>query len=110
MMKQDCKLKNTNGVFFEKIEYDDNSQDVYLVDGMPIIARKNCKELDIFNNEMFIIKNIQYEKQKIIITDDDNKIVDIHFDDFQKLFYIKQLRELSDIKCGFHKKDQPQTF
>lgn len=38
---------------------------------------------------MFIIKNIEYDKQQIIISnDDEKKIVEIHFDDFQKLFYV----------------------
>ena len=72
----------------QKLKYDDNSQNVKIIPNTPIIARKNSKELDIFNNEMFIIKNIQYEKQNIIISDGDDKVIDIHFDDFQKLFYV----------------------
>ena len=37
---------------------------------------------------MFIIKNIQHEKETIIITDGDEKIIHIHFDSFQKMFYV----------------------
>ncbi len=84
----DKKSKNIQYIELEKLRYDDNSQRVKLIPNTPVIARKNCKELDIFNNEMFIIKNIKYEKQIIIISDDDDKVVDIHFDDFQKLFYV----------------------
>ena len=42
------------------MEYDDNSQDVQLLDGMPIISRVNAKQYDICNNDMFviIIKNL----------------------------------------------------
>ncbi len=32
------------------------SQNVKLIENTPIIARKNCKSLEVFNNEMFIIK------------------------------------------------------
>ena len=63
------------------------AKDVDLVDGMPIIARKNCKELDIFNNETFIIKEIQYDKNNIVIIDDD-VMNNMPFDKFQNLFYV----------------------
>ena len=52
----DNKTKNKKYLELEKLKYDDNSQNVKLVENKPIIARKNCKGLDIFNNEMFIIK------------------------------------------------------
>ena len=65
----------------EKLIYDNNSQD------MPIIARKNNKELDISNNDTFIIKKIDIKKQMILIMDDDKEI-DFPIDEFQKLFYI----------------------
>jgi ATP-dependent exoDNAse (exonuclease V) alpha subunit len=73
----------------DKLIFDDNSQDVKLTNGMPLIARKNAKELDIFNNEQFIIKNIEFDKENIIIVSDINedKIIDIPFDLFQRLFY-----------------------
>ena len=89
MMKQECIIQRKKGLFLEKFEYDDNSQDVYLLDGMPIIARKNCKELDIFNNETFIIKEIQYNNKIIVIVDDDDDVMNkIPFDKFQHLFYV----------------------
>ncbi len=70
----------------DKLEYDDNSQDVKLIEDMPIIARKNAKEYDICNNEQFTINKINFDKNIIVITDDD-KTIDIPFDMFQKLFY-----------------------
>jgi ATP-dependent exoDNAse (exonuclease V) alpha subunit len=87
-MKQECITQNKKGLYFEKLEYDDNSQNVYLLEGMPIIARKNSKELDIFNNETFIIKEIQYDKKNIVIIDDDDVRNNIPFDKFQNLFYV----------------------
>ena len=87
MMKQECIMQRKKGLFLEKFEYDDNSQDVYLLEGMPIIARKNCKELDIFNNETFIIKEIQLNKKNIVIIDDDDVEINIPFEKFQNLFY-----------------------
>ena len=71
----------------EKLIYDNNSQDVTLLKEMPIIARKNNKELDISNNDTFIIKKIDIKKQMILIMDDDKEI-DFPIDEFQKLFYI----------------------
>ena len=86
MMKQKCS--NKKYLELEKLDYDDNSQNVQLIEDMPIIARKNAKEYDIFNNEQFIIKDIDFEKENIIITDNDEKLVDIPFNMFQKLFYL----------------------
>ena len=53
-------------------------KNVKLTNETPIIARKNYKELDIFNNEQFIIKNIEFDKENIIIVSDINedKIID----------------------------------
>ena len=64
-----------------KLVYDNNSQDVLLLKDMPIIARKNSKELGIANNDTFTIKKIDNKKQIIIITDDE-KDIDIKIEDF----------------------------
>ena len=72
---------------FDKLAYDDNSQDVELLAGMPIIARKNCKELNICNNETFTIKEIKHTKS-IIVIEDQGKKQEIAFDCFQKMFYV----------------------
>ena len=87
MMNQ--KSFNNKYLQLDKLEYDDNSQNVKLTNDMPIIARKNYKELDIFNNEQFIIKDIEFEKENITMASDidDEKIINIPFEMFQKLFY-----------------------
>ena len=60
---------------------------VTLLKDMPIISRKNNKELDISNNDSFTIKKIDNKKEIIIITDDE-KDIDIPINEFQKLFYV----------------------
>ena len=70
-----------------KLSYDDNSQDVELLSGMPIIARINSKSLNICNNEKFTIKEIKHTKNIIMIQDED-KLMEIPFELFQKLFYV----------------------
>ena len=59
-----------------------------LLAGTPIISTKNTQELEIYNNETFIIKQIQHSKQNILIEDDAGNTKDIQFNDFQKLFYV----------------------
>ena len=54
---------------------------------MPIIARKNNKNLNIFNNETFKIKAIQKSKG-IIIIEDEGRTQNIPYDDFQTMFYV----------------------
>jgi len=83
------KAKTNKYLELNKLDYDDNSQDVKLIKDTPIIARKNYKELDIFNNEQFIIKNIEFDKENIIIISDidEEKVINIPFDMFTRLFY-----------------------
>ena len=80
--------KNSSDILtFKKLEYDNNSQDVSLLAGMPLIARKNSKGLNICNNDTFKIQQINNKSKTIIITDVDKKQT-INFDDFQKMFYV----------------------
>jgi ATP-dependent exoDNAse (exonuclease V) alpha subunit len=56
---------------------------------MPIIARKTCESIQIYNNEKYIIKTIKRTIQEIVIKsiqDDTEKI--IKFEDFQTMFYL----------------------
>ena len=58
---------------------------------MPIIARINAKDYDIYNNETFTIKKIDFDSQIIFITDDvqiDRPPLEIPFKEFQRLFYV----------------------
>ena len=83
------KMKSSDILKFDKLEYDDNSQFVQLVAGMPIIARKNTKELNICNNDTYHIHQIKHKSKTIIIKDDfsDDKIT-IGFNQFQHMFYL----------------------
>ena len=75
-------LRNANGEL-----YDDNSQDVQLLVGMPIISRVNNKKLNIVNNDMYNIAEIDIENNIMRIElYGINK--EIPLNDFQKLFFI----------------------
>ena len=68
------------------MKYDKNSQDFILMKGMPRIAGRNKKELNIFNNERFICEFIR--KDKIIIKNDNGDKIDIKLEEINKLFYL----------------------
>ena len=70
----------------EKLKYDKNSQDFILMKGMPLIARRNRKDLNIFNNERFICEMIK--SNKIIIKNDNGDKIDVNIEDINKLFYL----------------------
>jgi ATP-dependent exoDNAse (exonuclease V) alpha subunit len=78
--------KNNKGktIHIKKLSYDDNSQDMILMKGMPLIARKGHDKLEICNNETFTIKAI--DDETITITDGDRNIV-IDIDLIASLFY-----------------------
>ena len=46
--------------------------------------------MDLYNNETFIIKEIQYSKENIVVVDDEDasRVLDIPFNLFQRLFYV----------------------
>ena len=88
MMKKVVLKTKEKALKLKALTYDDNSQDVKLIKGMPIIARVNKLNLDIANNEEFTIKEIDFFNEIIIITDEFNKEIEIKHDEFQKLFYV----------------------
>jgi hypothetical protein len=107
MMKNAKQKAKKEGLKFNKLAYDDNSQDVELFANMPIISRKNSKDLNIVNNETFTIKAIMQSK-KIIIIEADKRIQEIKFDDFQKMFYIAYCITVHKSQgCSF---DHPYTI
>ena len=68
MMEKDCKEKRyAPPLELEALPYDPNSQNVKLVAGAPLIARNNCKELGIFNNELYDIKEIRHKLKTAIV-------------------------------------------
>ena len=90
MMHLFVKEKKAKPLSLEELEYDKNSQRVYLLPGMPIIARINSKGkkgLGFVNNQPFTIKKIDYINKNIIIEDKDIQIP-IPIDQFQKMFYV----------------------
>jgi hypothetical protein len=87
MMKQYIKQKKVKAFELKGLDYDPNSQDVKLCAGMPVIARKNDKNLNIFNNESFTIKQIR-QKEGVIIVEDVGKTQEVPIDEFTKLFNV----------------------
>ena len=76
-----------------KLRYDQNSQNVRLLNKMPIVAvaRMKAKDYDIYSNETFTIKKIDFDSQIIFVTDDvqiDRSPLEILFKKFQRLFYV----------------------
>jgi hypothetical protein len=106
------KAKTSNYITLKKLEYDDNSQDVILVNKTPLIAKVNNGHLKLINNERYIIKKVDKNTKEIVVENsrevpkkdkDGNEIKDkdgnivmdkiiktlkIKADEFQKLFRI----------------------
>ena len=87
MMERVAKSKRgSKPVEFPALTYDNNSQDVKLLVGCPIIARINCKDMDVWNNETYEIVQIQEQNKLIFASDGMDKTVAVKYEDFQKLF------------------------
>jgi ATP-dependent exoDNAse (exonuclease V) alpha subunit len=90
MMSQYAKkaMKNKTEVLeLEALDYSENSQDVKLTARTPLIARVNCKGIDIFNNEIWIITKINKKKETITIKEEGGeRTMDIPNNLVQKLF------------------------
>ena len=86
-MDKMIKQKKVKALELEGLSYDPNSQDVRLCTGMPVIARKNNKELNIFNNETFIIKSIKL-KENIIVVYDEGREQEVPIPEFTKMFNV----------------------
>ena len=86
-MDRMIKLKKVKAFELEGLNYDPNSQNVRLCAGMPIIARRNNKELNIFNNETFTIKAIK-KTDNVIVIIDDGKEQQVPIPEFTKMFNI----------------------
>ena len=82
-----AKHKKTNVLELKALEYSENSQDVKLTAGTPFIARVNREKMNLFNNQMWIIKQISLKKETITIQEEDGEMtMDIANDTVQKLF------------------------
>ena len=87
MMDQVIQKKKVKPLELKALDYDQNSQDVKLCAGMPVISRKNSKDLNIYNNETYTIKEIRH-KEKIVIVVDDSKEQEVKFEEFSKMFNV----------------------
>jgi ATP-dependent exoDNAse (exonuclease V) alpha subunit len=83
-MKEYLKTSKGRRLKIDKVNYDDNTQDYYLTIGMPIMARKNKKSMNIFNNDYFIVKKIS--KDTITIQNELDEIIEIEHKDIKYLF------------------------
>ena len=61
------KAKTSNYITLKKLEYDDNSQDVILVNKTPLIAKVNNGNLKLINNERYIIKKVDKNSNEIVV-------------------------------------------
>ena len=68
---------------------------------MPVIARKNCKELHIYNNETFTIKEIKRKEGEIVVEDEGRERT-VPIPEFTKIFNVAY--------CITVHKSQGQTF
>jgi hypothetical protein len=83
------KAKTKNYIKLEKLAYDDNSQEVTLINKTPIIGKVNNSKLGIINNERYIIKKVDIQTKELTIKNDEyNKEMIIKADQFQYLFRI----------------------
>jgi hypothetical protein len=53
--------------WLRKAEYDDNSQDVILVNKTPLIAKVNNGNLKLINNERYIIKKVDNKAKETVV-------------------------------------------
>ena len=72
-MDEEVRRKKIKPLELKALDYDPNSQDVRLCEGMPVIARRNNRDLNIYNNETFIIKEIRRTEDIIIVFDEDRE-------------------------------------
>jgi ATP-dependent exoDNAse (exonuclease V) alpha subunit len=101
MMDKVISEKKIKAFELKGLDYDPNSQDVRLCPGMPVIARRNNKELNIFNNETFTIRKIRQAFGMIEVADE-GKFQEVPISEFTKMFNVAYC-----ITCH---KAQGQTF
>lgn len=85
MSRKDNKLPQS--IKCEKYEGDIHGQTVFLMEGMPVIARMNNRKLDIANNETFNIKSVDSKECKLIPDGTDKEVI-VPTELFTKYFHI----------------------
>ena len=93
--KWNDKLKPNDALFIPVREGDDKGQDMYIYEGLPLIARENDNKNGLYmNNETFVVS--EYDDKYICVyserVDDNDEIylnaMQVEIDKFQKLFYL----------------------
>jgi len=79
-------LAPRSAITVKALDWDPNSQDMKVFKGLPIIARVNNKQFDIFNSEMFTVKYYNIKTKEVHIVDEENEKV-IPLDHMTSLFY-----------------------
>ena len=54
-------MNKSKSIYVKRLSYDDNSQDMIIQKGTPLIARKGYDKLEIVNNETFIVDKVTDE-------------------------------------------------
>jgi hypothetical protein len=82
------KISNKIEQFLPKNPFSKLSQNVWLYPNTPIISIKNKENLNIFNGEMFRIKQIDKNDNVIIIENDYKSNINIPISKFQQWFHV----------------------
>ena len=78
--------KHYKGTKLNALPYDKRTQDVILNKGVPIISKVNSEEMDLVNNQRFVITKIG--ALQITIQDDSGINRNIYTHEFQKYFLV----------------------
>ena len=78
--------KYWKGLMLNALPYDKRTQDVILNKGVPIISKVNSEEMDLVNNQRFVITKVG--AMQITIQDDSGMKRDIFNHEFQKYFLV----------------------
>jgi hypothetical protein len=60
-MEEYKQMNKSKSIYVKRLSYDDNSQDMIIQKGTPLIARKGYDKLEIVNNETFIVDKVTDE-------------------------------------------------
>ena len=78
--------KHWKGLKIEALKYDKRTQDVILNKGVRIISKVNSEDMNLVNNQRFVIEKIG--PLQMTIQDDSGNERDINNNDFQKYFLV----------------------
>jgi ATP-dependent exoDNAse (exonuclease V) alpha subunit len=71
--------------YLDANKHDTNSQDVTIYPNLPIICKKNDEEMELINNEQFIVSKVTYD---MVYFKNEEKQLMIRLDKFQEYFYV----------------------